>query len=188
MVAPAARRSRVISCLSPSVMGGTGAGVSAEPPPETRTSRRSSGPADSARARISRAAAAPRSSGTGWPASRSRTLRVGAVYPSFTATTPAAMRSPQISSAAAAMAPEALPAPTTSTRPRGSSGISRRARATSGRTSGGSTGELLQPPSRLDQHVVGLGEAEADLGPPEILGRVERGAGHRGDADLLHEE
>ena len=48
MVAPAASRRRVMACLSASVMGGAGAGVSAEPPPETRTSTRSSAPADSA--------------------------------------------------------------------------------------------------------------------------------------------
>ncbi len=42
IVAPAARRSLVTACLSPSVTGGAGAGVSAEPPPEMRTSTWSS--------------------------------------------------------------------------------------------------------------------------------------------------
>src|SRR5258705_131514 len=49
---------------------------------------------------------------------------------------------------------------------------------------GGSRGELLQPAPRLDQHVVGLGEAEADLGPPELAVGVEGRARHRGDPDL----
>ena len=67
-----------MACLSPSVMGGTGAGVRAEPPPETSTRSRSSAPAASAIARISRAAASPRASGTGCPASTRRMRRVAA--------------------------------------------------------------------------------------------------------------
>ena len=78
MLAPAASIRRVIACLSARVMGGTGAGVSAEPPPETRTSSRSSAPADSASARIRWAAASPRASGTGCPASTRRTRVVPA--------------------------------------------------------------------------------------------------------------
>ena len=135
MLAPAARSSRVIACLSASVIGGAGAGVSAEPPPETSTSTRSSAVADSASALISLAAAAPRSSGTGWPASSSRMRRVGARWPSLTATTPSATREPQASSTAAAMAPDALPAPTTRTRPCAGGTMEESARRTSGRTS-----------------------------------------------------
>ena len=132
MLAPAASSRRVMACLSASVMGGTGAGVRAEPPPETRTSRRSSAPADSASARIRWAAASPRASGTGCPASIRRTRDVRARYPSLTTTRPSAMRSPRAASAAAAIAPEAFPAPTTSTRPRAARCTSARARWTSG--------------------------------------------------------
>ncbi len=119
MSAPAASRSRVTACLSASVMGGAGAGVNAEAPPEMSTSTRSRSPALRASARISRAAARPRSSGTGCPASASRIRRVGARWPSFTTTRPSLARSPHASSTAAAIAPEAFPAPRTSRRPTG---------------------------------------------------------------------
>ena len=140
MSAPAASKRRVMTCLSPSVMGGAGAGVSAEAPPEIRASTRSSAPAPRASARRSRAAAAPRSSGTGCPASTSCTRRVSARWPSFTTTRPPATRSPHASSTAAAMAPEALPAPTTTTRPAG--GVTAaRARNTRGRTAAAASAE-----------------------------------------------
>src|SRR6266481_1113061 len=111
------------------------------------------------------------------------------------------------------MAPDALPAPTTRTRPRAGLSMPASTCVTSGRTSPaasaaskmeradslrvksgasmgrrGSVGQLLQPPSRLDQHVVGLGEAEADLGTPELLRRIEGRPGYRGHADLLDGE
>ena len=65
IVAPAPSSSRVVSCFSASVMGRTGAGVSAEPPPETRNTTRSSAPAERTRWTIASAAAWPRASGTG---------------------------------------------------------------------------------------------------------------------------
>ena len=64
MSAPAARRRRVMACLSPSVIGGAGAGVSAEAPPEIKVSTRSSAPAASReRQEIAAAAVDPRASG-----------------------------------------------------------------------------------------------------------------------------
>ena len=79
IVAPAPSSSRVVSCFSASVIGRTGAGVSAEPPPETRKRTASSAPADRTRRTISSAAAWPRASGTGWPASRRTTRAVATV-------------------------------------------------------------------------------------------------------------
>ena len=60
IVAPAASSSRVSACFSSSVTGGAGAGVSAEPPPETRKITRSSAVAASASARSRAEAARPR--------------------------------------------------------------------------------------------------------------------------------
>ena len=65
IVAPAASRRAVSRRFSSSVIGGAGAGRSAEPPPEIAQITRSSGRADSASPRSSTAAARPRSSGTG---------------------------------------------------------------------------------------------------------------------------
>ena len=93
IVAPASSKSRVVACFSCRVIGGAGAGVSAEPPPEISTTTRSSAPARRARSSRRWAARWPRSSGTGWPASARRIRRVGPVWPSLTTTKPSAMRS-----------------------------------------------------------------------------------------------
>ena len=75
--APEARSARVTACLSASERPAAGAIQFAEAPPETRTSTRSCGPADSAKASASIVAARPAASGSGWPASTTRTIRVG---------------------------------------------------------------------------------------------------------------
>jgi hypothetical protein len=79
--APLARRARVTALRSAIDTPATGIARSAEPPPETSASSRSSGPSVRAAARISRAAPWPASSGTGCPASTTRMRRVGMPCP-----------------------------------------------------------------------------------------------------------
>src|SRR3990170_1040443 len=111
--APASSSRRVTASLSSRVIPSGGAVSSAEPPPEIRTKTRSRSPARRAIARTSSAAATLAASGSGCPASTTRTRDVGAVCPYLTLTTPALIRSPRISSSAAAIAAPALPPPTT---------------------------------------------------------------------------
>ena len=77
IVAPASSSSRVTACLSPRLIGDAGAGVRADPPPDTRTSTRSRSVADEASASSRPAASSPRASGTGWPASAISMREVG---------------------------------------------------------------------------------------------------------------
>src|SRR3990172_4734070 len=111
--APASSSRRVTASLSSRVIPSGGAVSSAEPPPEIRTKTRSRSPARRAIARTSSAAATLAASGSGCPASTTRTRDVGAVCPYLTLTTPALIRAPRISSGAAAIAAPALPPPTT---------------------------------------------------------------------------
>ena len=67
--APEASRRAVTACLASKDMPGSGRASSAEPPPEARNRKRSSGPSARAASRIRPAAARPAASGTGWPAS-----------------------------------------------------------------------------------------------------------------------
>ena len=75
--APEASSERVTACFWLSVKPAAGAIQFADAPPEISTSTRSSGPAVSASASVSRVAARPAASGTGCPASMTRMSRVG---------------------------------------------------------------------------------------------------------------
>ena len=116
IVAPASRRRRVTACFSARLTPVTGAGVRAEPPPEKRQRTKSSGPAARASRRISSPAASPRASGIGCHASTTRTRRGPGSRRSFTATSPSTETPSSTVSVASAIIPEALPAPTTTTR------------------------------------------------------------------------
>ncbi len=69
IVAPEASSALFTAMRSGSHSPGAGSVVSDDPPPETRNSTRSCGPAAAARSSIRCAARAPASSGTGWEAS-----------------------------------------------------------------------------------------------------------------------
>ena len=229
---------RVIACLSASVIGGTGAGVRAEPPTgdqaedevvEGQPPRRS--------ARISPRPPRPARPGRDAPHSTIRTPGGPEPRRSFTATRPSRGTSGRTAPTPSAIVSDALPAPTTRTRrtssrsnvrspirrrtpvpperltgeaacvPGGDPGVedppgrapergevsharsARRAgRARTGSRSGlPARRKALEPLARVQEHVVRLRKAEADLRAPELRVRVERRARHRGHAHLLDE-
>jgi len=81
IVAPEASSALFTAIRSASVSPGAGRVVSEDPPPETRNSTRSPGPAAEARSSIRCAAFAPASSGTGWEASATSMRVVGYPWP-----------------------------------------------------------------------------------------------------------
>ena len=113
IVAPHSRRRRVTACFSASVIPGTGAGVSADPPPEMRQRTRSRDRASPAIRRISAEAASPRASGIGCPDSTIRTPGGPEPRRSFTATRPSRRTSGRTAPTASAIVSDAFPAPTT---------------------------------------------------------------------------
>ncbi len=117
MPAPARMSRAVTADLSSRLRPGTGAGSSAEAPPESSTRTMSSAVRPRTMASAACAACTPRASGSGWPARSSRVRRRGGPGALDTAR-PSASRAPRTCSAAAAIAGAALPAARTSTRPR----------------------------------------------------------------------
>ena len=192
MVAPAASRSRVSACLSASVIGGAGAGVSAEPPPETRTSTRSSAPAASASvANRARGRGARARRGPGCPASSephpARRREVAVLHRHHAVGDAVAQRllgrgghgarrlaGADHEHAAGRARGETPSASAWWTSGRDVAGARARRRRPRGPPRAGSPRELLQPAARLDEHVVRLGEAEADLGPAQLAGGRRR--------------
>ncbi len=122
MVAPECRSCLPRTRLSSNVKPAAGKASKEDPPPEIRAMTRSSGPSPCTACITAFAATSLRWSGTGWDASSIRTWRVGTACPSRVTTTPSSTTSGHAASNAAAMAAEALPAPTTTQRPRGLGG------------------------------------------------------------------
>ena len=124
MFAPAPLRCLVTACLSAKVMPGTGAGSSAEPPPESRQTHRSSASALATSSRICREPSTPAKVGSLTPAGRApcnRIRRSSRTQSSGTFTTPASCLaaisdSPSTDSSPSAIPAPALPAPTTTMR------------------------------------------------------------------------
>ena len=122
--APAALRYRVMASLSASETPSTGAGISAEPPPETRHKQRSSGPKDPASRKISSDPARPAGVGSFTPGGRAgcRWMRLACpVQSAGTLTQPTSSFSaihsgPKTASTASAMPAAALPPPKTAIR------------------------------------------------------------------------
>ena len=129
--APAALKCRVTASLSASLIPTTGAGRSAEPPPEMTARQRSRGESEPTRSRIAAVPATPASVGSLTPGGRAPCSRIRSkvrTQSSGTLTQPvncfsAASREPSASSIAAAMPAPALPPPTTTMRPIESSSI-----------------------------------------------------------------
>ena len=88
IAAPERSSAPVTACLSASAIPGAGRVSSAEPPPETRQSARSSAPSPSAMARMRAAASRPPASGTGCAASTTSIARVGTRWPYRVTTRP----------------------------------------------------------------------------------------------------
>ncbi len=119
--APLRKSARLIACFSSKVMPGAGSASSADAPPDSRHSTRSSGPSPEASSMIRRAASRPAASGTGCAASTTSIRRHGAVCP-YRVTTRPSIGPDQWASTAAAIAAAAFPAPTTTVLPFGTSG------------------------------------------------------------------
>ena len=144
MLAPEFSRSRLMRCLSSSVRPSAGSVSSAEPPPEIRHSTRSSGVRPCASARMRSAACRPAASGTGCAASTTsmRSRQPGGRGGVVVARDHQARQRRVLghsASTACAIAPPALPAPSTRVRPLGGGGrkaavlCSGRARCTAAR-------------------------------------------------------
>ena len=108
--APQASSRLVTSAISPSVTPGSGISNSADPPPDTRNTTRSSSESPSAASNTRCAARTPFSSGTGCPASM---ISIPGIEPSewpyFVITTPERRRLPSMPEAAEAIFQAAFP-------------------------------------------------------------------------------
>src|SRR5919199_1409396 len=110
-------KSALLSCLRSSrAMPGAVSAKSADAPPEMRTSKRSPSSSSSKNSSTFSAAWALLSSGCGWEATRVSKVGGGFSWPALTTHRPPFSASPRTSSAARAIAPEALPIASAKTR------------------------------------------------------------------------
>lgn len=176
MLAPLASSARLMACLSARLRPGNASGSRAEPPPEMRHSTRSSAVSPCTSASMRRAAASPAASGTGWAASTISMCWQGTACPYRVTTSPD--KGPcQWSSTARAIAADALPAPTTTSRPLGGLG---RCRGT--HRAGWAAAMAASSMSRsnwrggVDMGGEGLGK-DAGVGEPAPMRRVQQKRG-----------
>ena len=161
--APLANRLLLAVCLSAKVILPAGRTISEDPPPDIKATTRSSAVNPFTAARIRHPASSLNASGVGCDASSTSMRPAAARCPCRVTTTPLRSTSPQAASSAAAIATEALPAPTTTQRPFGFSGKCR-SRAAPGSALTTAASKRLRSSARVLELVQPVLDGPSDIG------------------------